>query len=410
MADRHAASLVSYRHWQTARTPLGGRDLLVATKPGVFGHGSTDVAADMLAASTRNASGETVVCLAAGNGMVGAAASLGGASTVWMTDRSGLSAEACSRTISLNGLANVMVRLGQGTRPLPDGLVADRVTVRVTPSKSSMEQLLYEAMCVLKPGGRCFVAGFNDEGAKSAAQQLEHYCGAIRMEMQRAGARMFSGVRPTLVPAPPIASASQFLKEEKGGRVAFRSVEVERHGVHFAMQTRPGVFSWEHLDEASADLMDVLHEARALHSASSVLDLGCGAGSLGVFAARLLPSAEVLMLDDDSEAVMCATETAAQASAANARAEVSDIASTVLDQRFELVISNPPFHIGKQTALEVPRQFIDDAWSVLHAGGSLLLVANRTLPYENVIRERFGNVETVRDGKRFKVLKAIRGA
>jgi 16S rRNA (guanine1207-N2)-methyltransferase len=90
----------------------------------------------------------------------------------------------------------------------------------------------------------------------------------------------------------------------------------------------------------------------------------------------------------------------------NFRALPSDVAEAVIDERFDLVVTNPPFHVGKQTELSVPMQFIEDAWEVLAPGGQLFLVANRTLPYETPIRRRFGNALMVHDGRRFKVLTA----
>jgi 16S rRNA (guanine1207-N2)-methyltransferase len=39
----------------------------------------------------------------------------------------------------------------------------------------------------------------------------------------------------------------------------------------------------------------------------------------------------------------------------------------------------------------------------------LYLVANRTLPYEWLIEETFGEVRTAHDGQRFKVIGAVRG-
>jgi len=71
-------------------------------------------------------------------------------------------------------------------------------------------------------------------------------------------------------------------------------------------------------------------------------------------------------------------------------------------------VSNPPFHVGKATALNVPLQFMRDAFNVLRPGGRLLLVANRTLPYEAALTDLFGNMRTVHDGQRFKVLSATR--
>jgi len=68
------------------------------------------------------------------------------------------------------------------------------------------------------------------------------------------------------------------------------------------------------------------------------------------------------------------------------------------------VVTNPPFHIGKATTLMVPAQFIRDAKAVLVPGGKLFVVANRTLPYESIMMEHFGNMRTVHNGRRFKVL------
>ena len=89
---------------------------------------------------------------------------------------------------------------------------------------------------------------------------------------------------------------------------------------------------------------------------------------------------------------------------------MSDVATEVLNERFEVVVANPPFHVGKHTDLDVPHQFIRDGFDVLKAHGRLLLVANRTLPYEGMLRATFGNAATLHDGRRFKVLSAVKGA
>ncbi len=73
------------------------------------------------------------------------------------------------------------------------------------------------------------------------------------------------------------------------------------------------------------------------------------------------------------------------------------------------MLVNPPFHVGRATDLEVPAQLIRDAARVLVPGGRLFLVANRTLPYEAWIERCFGGVQTVHDGREFKVLAATKG-
>jgi 16S rRNA (guanine1207-N2)-methyltransferase len=58
--------------------------------------------------------------------------------------------------------------------------------------------------------------------------------------------------------------------------------------------------------------------------------------------------------------------------------------------------------------LTIPKAFIDAADRHLAPGGSLFLVANRQLPYERLVAERFGAVRILHDGRRFKVLGATR--
>ena len=139
-----------------------------------------------------------------------------------------------------------------------------------------------------------------------------------------------------------------------------------------------------------------------------ILDAGCGTGALGLTAAMLSGTGRVLMVDADAEAVRCASRGITKAGVTNAEVRASDVGSAVGDERFDVVVANPPFHQGKTTDLLVPRQFIADAYAHLNAKGRLLLVANRTLPYEQLIADRFGEVRTLHDGRRFKVLSGTR--
>jgi 16S rRNA (guanine1207-N2)-methyltransferase len=193
--------------------------------------------------------------------------------------------------------------------------------------------------------------------------------------------------------------ASPFLDHD-----TFRELQVQLADRELTLFTRPGVFSWDALDEATA----ILADAMRIGAGESVLDLGCGAGALGTLAALQSRGGSVVMVDADAEAVRCATRTAERAGAENVEVLASDVGGAVLDRRFDAVVTNPPFHIGKSTDLDVPRQFIEDAWATLRDAGRLYLVANRTLPYERMIAERFGEVRTLHDGARFKVLGAFR--
>jgi 16S rRNA (guanine1207-N2)-methyltransferase len=77
-----------------------------------------------------------------------------------------------------------------------------------------------------------------------------------------------------------------------------------------------------------------------------------------------------------------------------------------LPQRYDAIVSNPPFHQDRADLPELGRAFITSAADALQADGRLFIVANRHLPYEALLQSRFRDVRAVlvRDG--FKVIAA----
>ena len=389
----------AYRTWRTYTTTIAGSSYEVATKPGTLAHGRLDPAAMLLAEHAKVASGDTVVHLNCGNGLTAAVAAKSAPDvTVYLVDRNIVSTEAARRTLNANGATKGEVFLGHGTHVLPNDLRADSVAIRIPQERAALLQLLVDAFSILKDGGRCYIAGATNEGIKTAANTIETIFGNARVLGRDSSHRVIVAAKRTSELTLPERVDATLLD---GG--TFREVDVTLRGRSVRLCTRPGVFSWEHLDEATAILADVME----LREGGSVLDLGCGSGALGVVAASLT-SGRITLVDADIEAVRSAARAAEVNGMTNWRALASDIAGLVLEERFDVVVTNPPFHVGKVTDLDVPIQFINDAHNVLASGGRMFLVANRTLPYEQAIKHCFGNVGNVQDGPRFKVLSAVR--
>jgi 16S rRNA (guanine1207-N2)-methyltransferase len=388
-----------YRTWRTYSAKIGGQSYEVATKPGTFAQGRLDPAALLLAEHTKVASGDCVVHLNCGNGLTGAVAAKAAPDVrVYLCDRNVVSTEAARRTLDANGISSGNVLLGHGTHVLPADLRADSVVIRIPPERVALLQLLMDAFSILKDGGRCYIAGATNEGIKTAANTIETIFGNARVLARDSSHRVIVAARRTTEPALPDGVDVAMLDSN-----SFRDVNVTLRGRVYRLFSRPGVFSWEHLDEATSILADVME----IRDGDTVLDLGCGSGALGIVASSLT-SGQIAMVDADIEAVRSATRTAEANGLTNWRALASDVAGAVLDERFDVVVTNPPFHVGKATDLDVPLQFIIDAHDVLAPGGRMFLVANRTLPYEQAVTHRFGNVSNLHDGPRFKVLTAVR--
>jgi 16S rRNA (guanine1207-N2)-methyltransferase len=80
----------------------------------------------------------------------------------------------------------------------------------------------------------------------------------------------------------------------------------------------------------------------------------------------------------------------------------------VRDVRFDVVVTNPPFHQGLGVEFDVAQQFVRDAAEVLAPSGRLYLVANRFIRYERIMGGLFAEVKTAYQDRRYRVLEAMR--
>jgi 16S rRNA (guanine1207-N2)-methyltransferase len=124
--------------------------------------------------------------------------------------------------------------------------------------------------------------------------------------------------------------------------------------------------------------------------------------------ARLAPQGHVDLLDSDIAAVALARENLRANGIDNAVAHVGDGVGAAPGAPYNLIATNPPFHLGRRQTTVVAQQFIAAAPGALVPGGRFCLVANRFLPYERDMLEAFGNVREVAGDGRYKVLVAIR--
>ena len=74
-----------------------------------------------------------------------------------------------------------------------------------------------------------------------------------------------------------------------------------------------------------------------------VLDLGTGSGAIALAIAHARPDAEVTAADAVIEALEVARDNARQLNIANARFVQSDWFAALADERFDLIVSNPPY-------------------------------------------------------------------
>lgn len=164
--------------------------------------------------------------------------------------------------------------------------------------------------------------------------------------------------------------------------------------------TRPGVFSADAPDKGSLALIDVLPPLKG-----RVADLGAGWGFL---ARHILASEAVTHLDlveADAVALDCARRNVIDPRAAFHWADATTFTPTA---PYDVVVSNPPFHVSRAGDPGLGRAFIAAAARMLTPNGSFWMVANRHLPYEEALSQAFAQVEEAGGTSGFKVIHASR--
>jgi 16S rRNA (guanine1207-N2)-methyltransferase len=395
-----AASHPDYAQWQPAQIPIGDYLFSIQTRPGVQGFDAPDFATMLLAESLKVNPTDHVLVFNDALGVAGVAAATAARSgLVQVANPHIVAYEAACRTAEANRTANLTVHLSSGTSELPPEPAVDLVAARLPKGKLPALQLIWDGFHALRSGGRFYLAGANDEGIKSYLQAVALLFGEMGVAGYRKGNRVGVAVKPaTLAAVPPI------FQNELLDHNTFHRFQVQVQNQTIQLCSRPGVFSWDRLDEGTRVLLESLDAGVG----DTMLDLGCGYGLIGAVAARRAPRGVIYMVDAQLDAVRSARQTVTANQLTNCYVLASDCAAAVRHLRFDRVISNPPFHAGKATTDQMAVQFIRDAHEILKPGGRLQLVANRFLSYEEVIQPLFGNVSTRYQDTRFKVLAATR--
>ncbi|WP_426699983.1 class I SAM-dependent methyltransferase [Rhodanobacter sp. Col0626] len=253
--------------------------------------------------------------------------------------------------------------------------------------------LFARALRHVGPGGTVLAAMPNAEGAKSGEADLAKLAGAVQ-HLSKHKCRVFWST-------PDAATIDQALLAE------WLALDAPRE-IADGYVSRPGLFAWDRIDRASALLAAQL--PGDLHG--RVADLGAGYGYLSTQVIARCPQVNAIDLyEAEARALEPARINLDRARHTSNRA--LDVAvhwhdvTRGLPQRYDAIVSNPPFHQGRADLPALGRAFITSAANALLPDGRLFIVANRHLPYEAILMARFRDVRTLVTQEGFKVIEAV---
>ena len=267
------------------------------------------------------------------------------------------------------------------TRP-PEGPF-HTATLSLPKGKEVLAYAVEAIACRLEEGASLYLYGHNDTGIKSAAKKLEPwFTNAETLDTKR-HSRLWHLTRTD---APARDDLEAFASTETlplpAGEVSF---------VGF-----PGLFAKCALDPATALLADALQQRAK--PVSDACDFATGLGVLGRVMQDRWPEANLTLTDADA-----LSGEAARRNLPSASVHLMNGWQLPSGPKYDLIVSNPPIHVGQQLELGIITQLVQGAARTLRKHGQLVVVVQRQRPIERDLKAHFKKVSVIAEDRLFRV-------
>ncbi len=177
----------------------------------------------------------------------------------------------------------------------------------------------------------------------------------------------------------------------------------------FVLCAYGGAFAGARVDIGTRVLLEVIAKAESVAGALNVVDLGCGTGALAAAFALRHPDAVVTATDRSASAVRSAEATmAANGLGDRVRVTLDDAGSALPTASADLVLLNPPFHLGASVHEGAGSRLIEAAARLLRPGGEVWTVFNSHLDHRRTLTRVVGPTDQLARTPKFTVTRSIR--
>ena len=163
-----------------------------------------------------------------------------------------------------------------------------------------------------------------------------------------------------------------------------------------------GVFS-KHTVDFGSELLVESYDIPEQFQKASLLDIGCGYGTMGLAYGKAYPELSIEMIDVNERALLLAKENAIKNGIHNVEIHESNLYDTVKKSQYEIIISNPPIRAGKI----VVHTILEKAYDYLAENGQLVIVIQKKQgapSAQKKMEEVFGNCERIQWDKGYWIL------
>ena len=178
-------------------------------------------------------------------------------------------------------------------------------------------------------------------------------------------------------------------------------LKYRNHDLYFVSDH--GVFSKERVDYGSRVLLDAMD---IKENQKTLLDVGCGYGTLGISLKKEYPWLSVEMVDVNERALKLANKSILKNGVDHIKAYESYIYENVKNS-FDVIVTNPPIRAGKKVVFEI----LEKAYDHLNDQGEIFVVIQKKQGAPSAktkLEEVFGNCEIIKKDKGYYILKSVK--
>jgi len=280
-------------------------------------------------------------------------------------------------------------RRGLAVNPIPEDKRYESALILAGKHRGQNERWLAEAIRRVVSGGLVVMAGGKAEGVASLRKRLDKEI-PFKGHLSKNHGVVFWLKRNLEAEA----YAATIIDQQDDAPL------IEGH-----FKTAPGMFSHDRVDAGSRLLVDTLPpDLRGIAA-----DFCAGWGYLSAALAERTRVSRIDLFEADYVSLEAARNNMARlVPTRDARFQWCDLTTEKVERIYDVIVMNPPFHIGRAADPALGQALIRSAGSALKSRGKLIMVANRGLPYEAVLKSQFHACEIVADGKGFRVFLATR--
>lgn len=278
-----------------------------------------------------------------------------------------------------------------------------RVCYRLSKEKAVVEHVIGQATRILRVGGELVLCGAKNEGirrfAKYAAQLLSG-----RQDIRKTGSLYLAHItkhhdEPGI--QPPADEYGHILPVEVD--LAALGLPPVQGRTRITLSSKAGMFGAGRIDAGSALLTRALPEffAGFVQPPRSLLDLGCGCGYLGICASGFGMD-RIVATDNCAAAIEICKINAA--SLCLSMEVIADNCAQSINERFDALLCNPPFHQGFKVNSDLGERFLQAAARRLKPEGRALFVVNQFIALEKLASRYFANIDVTAPTPSFKLV------